>query len=123
MLTAPTLPARPVRPGVRPGLRGCRPGDYRRPVAAIKRRGLAGFRVMAGGRPGLHPDGGGKGGADDRGVRRGALLVLEFAIRGTVGRRPRLLPPAVGERSGVVRPVADRVEKLEDGNLRPGMVS
>src|SRR5580704_4132720 len=86
MLTAPTLPARPLRPG-------------------------------------LHPDGGGEGGADDRGVRRGALLVLEFAIRSTVSRRPRLLAPAVGERAGVVRPVADRVEKLDDGNLRPGMVS
>ena len=35
MLTAPTLPARPVRPGVRPGIRGCRPRDYCRSAAHL----------------------------------------------------------------------------------------
>ena len=49
--------------------------------------------------------------ADDLGAGGRPLLVVERPVRRPVGRRPRLLAPAVRQRPGVHRPVPDRVEE------------
>jgi predicted dehydrogenase len=58
-----------------------------------------------------------------RGVSRRPQLVGERPVRAAVGRRARLLAPALGERAGVDGVVADRVEERGHRRLRRRVIA